>query len=257
MIIDPQNDFTNPKGSLFVNGAVEDMSRLAAFISKNKTKFYDIHTTLDSHHKLQVFHPMFWRDKDGKEPNPFTRITEDDITKGIWNTRIPSMRERALNYVKTLNAGNRYQLIIWPEHCLIGSWGTQVNDEVFKALMEWESATTGMVDFVTKGSNIGTEHYSAVRAEVIDPADPTTQLNQGLIDISQDSDVVLVAGEALDYCVYNTIKDIASAFGLENTKKIKILRDCTSSIDPSATAKIEDEFSKMGIQFVDTSWFDK
>lgn len=257
LAIDCQNDFCDPKGSLYVNGASDDMKRLAAFISKNKGKLFDIHSTLDSHHLFQVFHPNFWVDAALKHPAPFTRITQDDIEKGVWSTTIPAMRERALNYVKTLTASNRYQLIIWPPHCLIGSWGTQVLPELWKEFAAWENETIGMVDYVTKGSNLYTEHYSAVKAEVPDPADASTQLNQGLIDLLTEADVILVAGEALDYCVYNTLKDIIAAFGPDNAKKIKIMRDCTSAIDPNAIAKIETEFTGYGVEFVDTTYFDQ
>jgi hypothetical protein len=57
--------------------------------------------------------------------------------------------------------------------------------------------------------------------------------------------------------VYNTLKDIIAAFGPDNTKKIKILKDCTSAIDTSANARIEAEFQALGIEFVDTTYFDK
>jgi nicotinamidase-related amidase len=249
LIIDPQNDFTEPKGSLFVNGAVEDTQRLTAFIDKNSVKLSDIHVTLDSHHQFQIFHPMYWRGADGKEPSPFTTITVDDILNGVWNTRIPALRDKALEYVKALKVSGRYTLTIWPVHCLIGSWGTLVQKDLFEALLRWETKNVGMVDFVTKGSNLFTEHYSAVKAEVPDAGDPGTQLNQQLIDILQDADQVLVGGQALDYCVYNTIKDVTAAFGPANAQKITILEDCTSPIDPTAVAKIKAEFGALGIKF--------
>jgi hypothetical protein len=137
-------------------------------------------------------------------------------------------------------------------HCFLLS-----NPRVEDLFLEWEKEVTGMVDFVTKGSNLNTEHYSAVKAEVPDPADDTTQLNQQLIDMLQDSDVILIAGEALDYCVANSIRDIATSLGVDNAKKIKILEDCTSAIDPSTIPKIKSEFAALGIEFVDTNWFGK
>lgn len=277
LAIDPQNDFTNPlekvfgdpnaslrsistyierKASLYVNGAKEDMQRLASFITKNRQKIFDIHVTLDSHHLFQIFHPLFWKGSDGKQPAPFTCITQDSIEKGIWTPVVPSMRDRALEYVKALAINDRYKLIIWPPHCLIGTWGTAVNPVLAEALLEWEQETIGMVNYVTKGSNPYTEHYSAVKAEVPDPTDASTQLNQQLVDILTEADVILVAGEALDYCLYNSLKDIASSFGVDNTRKIKILEDCTSAIDPNAVSKIKQEFGAMGIEFVNTSYFD-
>jgi len=252
LIIDGQEDFTNPKGALFVPGGDADMSRLSAFIAANINKFDDIHATLDSHHQFQIFHPLYWRDAKGAHPAPFTQITVDDVEKGKWMTSVPSFRDKALDYVKALDANKRYALIIWPVHCLIGSWGTQVNAELFNALRLWENTNTGMVNFVTKGSNMFTEHYSAVKAEVPDPTDPSTQLNQGFVDMLLDADQILVAGEALDYCVKNTILDTADALGPDQARKIKILRDCTSAIDPNAIPAIEAEFKARGILFITT-----
>lgn len=42
LVIDPQNDFCDPNGSLFVPGADEDMKRLGGFIERVKDKLNDI-----------------------------------------------------------------------------------------------------------------------------------------------------------------------------------------------------------------------
>ena len=54
LIIDPQNDFCDPKGSLFVPGADGDMTRLATMIDRISPKLADIHVTLDSHHLVDI-----------------------------------------------------------------------------------------------------------------------------------------------------------------------------------------------------------
>ena len=106
-VIDPQRDFCLPTGSLYVNGAEDDMRRLSAFVYKNRKKLFDIHVTLDSHHRFQIFHPLFWRDVTGNHLPAFTRITQDDIEKGIWAPAVPAMRDRVLSYVKGLAVSNR------------------------------------------------------------------------------------------------------------------------------------------------------
>ena len=47
VVIDPQNDFTTPQGSLFVQGADQDMSRLALMVKRLGRKLDDIHITMD------------------------------------------------------------------------------------------------------------------------------------------------------------------------------------------------------------------
>ena len=62
LLIDPQNDFCDPSGSLHVAGADRDMDRLALMIHRLAGKLSDIHVTLDSHRKVDISHPLWWRD---------------------------------------------------------------------------------------------------------------------------------------------------------------------------------------------------
>jgi nicotinamidase/pyrazinamidase len=132
--------------------------------------------------------------------------------------------------VQQLARAGRYALVIWPEHCLIGTWGHNVQADVMAALNRWARARMEVVDFVTKGSNPFTEHYSAVQAEVPDPADPSTLVNTRFIETLAQADEVLIAGEALSHCVANTVRDIAANFGDENIKKLVLLQDCSSPV---------------------------
>ena len=66
LIIDAQNDFCDPKGNLFVTGADKDSVRLADVIKRMKKQINDIHATLDTHHLIDIAHPIFWVDSKGK-----------------------------------------------------------------------------------------------------------------------------------------------------------------------------------------------
>lgn len=229
VIIDPQNDFCDPNGSLFVNGADQDCIRLAQMIKRIKANLDDIHVTMDSHHYIDIAHPVMWKDQNGKHPTPFTIITASDIINGKFHTTNPGWNKRAIEYVKALEKNGRYPLCIWPPHCLIGSWGYSINKEVFDALLDWEK-DFAMVDFVTKGSNLWTEHYSAVQADVPDSNDPGTMLNTRLIETLEKADQILLSGQALSHCVANTVRDIANNFGEDSIKKMVLLIDTTSPV---------------------------
>lgn len=265
LVIDPQNDFCWPgldmsnllpnvvdlieqtididiikPGALYVPGADKDMERLANMVHRLKDKIDDIHVTLDSHHYVDIAHPVFWTNSKGEHPDPFTIISEEDIKNGIWRAFYQPFHKRATEYVSALYANNRYPLCIWPPHCLIGTYGYGVIPPLAEALLEWEK-DFAMVDYVTKGSNIWTEHYSAVQADVPDPADPGTQLNWSLIETLQKADIILLAGEALSHCLANTVTDIANNFGEENIKKMVLLEDATSIVpDPPGTTMFTD-----------------
>ena len=247
LTIDPQCDFCiangpgGEKGALVVGGADNDMTRLATFITKNKKRIEEIHCTLDSHQSVHIAHPIFWINSKNEHPNPFTVITVDDVKNGTWKTSYPPFQKRAQTYVETLAANKRYALVIWPPHCIIGSWGASIVPTVSNALIDWETTKFNRVNYVPKGSNFFTEHYSGVKADVEDPSDPSTKLNTNLIDALQVADEVVTTGEALSHCVANTVRDIANEFGIDNIKKLTLLTDTTSSVTG---------FEKLGQDFV-------
>lgn len=242
LVIDPQKDFCNPNGSLFVTGADKDMDRLAVMVKRLNRKLDDIHVTMDSHRKVDISHPMWWRDSSGKHPTPFTMITAGDVESGRWTTTQPGAYQRSLRYLRALDAGKRYPHVIWPEHCLIGDEGHTLHSGLSEAVHEWEQSRFAMADFVTKGSNPWTEHFSAVQAEVPDPEDPSTQVNVGLIRTLEEPDMVLLAGEALSHCLANTARDIVKNFANPAyAKKLVLLTDASSNVTG---------FDKYGTDFV-------
>lgn len=232
LVIDPQNDFCDPKhGTLYVPGADGDMARLAGLIDRIGAAIDGIHVTLDSHHPIDIAHPIFWRDASGEAPAPFTGITPDDVRGGKWTTRRAEDRDRALAYLDALAAGGRYPHTIWPPHCLIGSRGHNVDPTLFAALTRWEIAQHALVDYVMKGTNPWTEHFSAIRAEVIDPDDPSTQPNTRLIAALKGADRVLIAGEAGSHCVANTVRDLADVLGERaRVERLVLLEDTISPV---------------------------
>ena len=245
LVIDPQNDFCNPNGSLFVPGADEDMKRLAGMVQRLKSKLDDVHVTMDSHRKVDISHPIWWKDSAGNHPSPFTIITAADLADGRWTTSQPSAWRRTMDYLRALETGGRYPHCIWPEHCLIGSEGHCVYPELFGAIQEWEDRFA-LTDYVTKGSNPWTEHFSAVKAEVPDPDDPTTQVNTGLITTLEEADIIILAGEALSHCLANTVTDIADCFSdPKYIAKLVLMEDATSPVpDPPNTTLFTDLTNK-------------
>jgi nicotinamidase-related amidase len=230
LVIDPQMDFCDPHGSLCVPGADRDMDRLAALVGRLRNRWTAIHVTLDSHRKVDISHPIWFRDGAGQHPAPFTTIRAEELEAGRWLTTLPGARRRTLDYLRALEATGRYPHVIWPYHCLIGDDGHRLWPALSAAIHEWEERFT-MADFVTKGSNPWTEHFSAVQAEVPDPTDPTTQLNTSLVHTLEQADLVVLAGEALSHCLANTVRDIARTFAdPKYVAKLVLLTDASSNV---------------------------
>lgn len=231
LLIDPQNDFCDlPGAALPVPGAVAGLQRVATLVERLGARLDQVHLTLDSHQPLHIAHPHWWQDAAGQPPAPFTQIGADEVANGRWQTRDPAQQAKGLAYVQALEAGGRYRLVIWPEHCLVGGWGHGVQQDVHQALNAWGRAQGRLVDFIVKGGNPRTEHYSALRAEVPDPTDPSTALDARLIARLQDADTLLVAGEALSHCVASTLRDLLEVWPTDRRKDLVLLTDCSHSV---------------------------
>lgn len=244
LAIDPQNDFCDlPEAyrpfdpvtgqrqspALPVAGAHADMQRLAQLIRTGGDGITDMTITLDSHHRLDIAHPTYWRTGAGGAVAPFTPITAAQVRAGEFVPRDPTALPRTLAYLDQLDAQGRYTLMAWPVHCEIGSWGHNVHADLRAACSAWEERQLAVAEVVIKGTNPWTEHYSAVQAEVPDAADPDTQLNRRLIEALDRADLILVAGEAGSHCVKATTEHVVDNLA-GRLDRVVLLTDCMSPV---------------------------
>lgn len=234
LLIDPQNDFCDLPAphtpALPVPGADADMRRLAAFLAAAGETIDALTVTLDSHHRLDVAHPTFWRRADGAAVSPFTTITAAQLRGGEFVPRDAAARARVQAYLDALEAGGRYTLMVWPVHCEIGTWGHNLHPAVQAACAAWEERRSRSVDYVFKGSNPWTEHYSAVQAEVPMPDDEGTQLNRALLARLAAADRIVVAGEAGSHCVKATVEHLVEHGLGGRADRLVLLTDAMSPV---------------------------
>lgn len=121
-------------------------------------------------------------------------------------------------------------MIIWPEHCLIGSVGHAVVPELHIALQSWAGATGKTVHYIQKGMNCLTEMYSAIAAEVtLD--DTSTQKDYALIQKLLSYDQLVVCGQALSHCVAYTLRDLVEHIPPSNEySKLVLLENASSPV---------------------------
>lgn len=235
-IIDPQNDFcVTPQvatslglpnhGTLSVDGAWEDMKRLADFIKSPNVD--NIYVTQDTHHVIDISHPSYWMDGQRNRPAPFTLITSKDVENGTW---IPVYyMKQTLDYLKALENQGEYPHLIWPEHCINGSWGAAIVDPLMDAIKTFCRENGKVHTVIQKGEIPFTEHFGALRANIPDPKYPTTGINTTLINSLMSHDVVYLAGEARSHCVANTLKQVMQE-APALLPKITVLYDCMSDV---------------------------
>ncbi|KAE9009711.1 hypothetical protein PR003_g19139 [Phytophthora rubi] len=194
LVIDQQVSF-HPGGSLAIATANADAARIAAFISNHTSELSQVVLTMDSHQRYHIAHGVFWENAAGESPDPFTTIYSQNISDGVWKPRDSSLSDYVLAYTESLEASGKFSLTIWPEHCLIGSPGHNIVPDVLAAALEWTKESLKPIQYVMKGSNPFTEHYSALRAEYELAYDPSTRLNTALIKSLQPerlSDLVIL-----------------------------------------------------------------
>ena len=202
LVIDPQNDFLDIAGAaLPVPGANADMDRLATWLQTHAMDVRTLTVTLDSHASVGVERTTFWQQADGSAVAPFTVVTHADVAAGTYLPRHAQHRDEALAYLKALEAAGQRQLVVWPVHCVVGTWGHNIHAGLANAMAHWEALTGRLCHKVLKGQHPLTEQYSAFKAEVPRADDPRTLLNQPLVDaLSTPGASLLIAGEALSHC---------------------------------------------------------
>lgn len=227
LIIDAQYDFCDPKGSLYVPGAEKDMTNLSQFIKNNLSKIDYICLTMDSHPYVHISHPCYWVSRNGFHPEPFTLITSEDVKSQKW---IPQYQpEYSLEYLIKLEEQGQFPHVIWPYHCIAGTYGFAIVDTLMEAVKEWSFHSGKAHHIELKGSNPFTEHFGIFTANIPIETDQSTQPNYPLLHSLNRFDKIFIAGEARSHCVATSLKQIIELMP-EMANKLVILEDCMSDV---------------------------
>lgn len=258
LLIDVQKDFCFPEGSLYVGGrsgggAMDDSDRLARFVYSNLGLLTDVTCTLDTHFPYQIFFPAFWLDQDDRPLGPHRVITTEDIHKGrvkpnpavtwwLCNGNYGWLQKQVEFYCRELEKAGKYQLYLWPIHCILGSEGHVLAGVIQEARM-FHAYVRGAKDWIeVKGGNTLTENYSVLAPEVLMRWDgqPLAQRNTQFIKTLLEADVVVVAGQAASHCVKSSIEDLLDEIRAKDerlARKVYVLSDCMSAVAVPDAAK--------------------
>ena len=277
LLIDVQNTFCLPNFELFVggrsgHGAVDDNIRLCEFIYRNLRSITHIIATMDTHASQQIFHPIFFVDKDGNHPAPYTDIHATELKDGKWSFN-PALapnyqiapeygQQMMIHYAEELEKKGKYALTIWPYHAILGGIGHALVPAVEEAVFFHSIARLAQPEFEIKGDKPFTENYSAIGPEVLTgPMGETLGTrNTKFIEQLQNVDKLYIAGQAKSHCVAWTVADLLDdiqATDPELAKKVYLLEDCSSSVVVPGVVDHTDaaneayvRFAKAGMQVV-------
>jgi nicotinamidase-related amidase len=251
LLVDVQKDFCFPEGALYVGGrsgtgAIDDSRRVAELVYRNAHRLTRITTTFDTHHAHQIFFSSFWLDADGRPPAPHRVVTTADIDSGalrpdpalaawLCNGDVQWLTRQARYYCAELERAGKYQLYLWPPHCVLGSDGHALVGVVQEARMFHAFLRGSPARAEIKGDNPLTEHYSVFSAEVLGRHDSSVGAlrNTALLDTLLADDAVIIAGQAASHCVKSSLDDLLEEIRRRNpalARKIYVLGDCMSSV---------------------------
>lgn len=272
LLIDEQNDFCNPRGTLFVagrsgDGAIRDCERTAEFIYRNLPYITDITATLDSHFAFQIFLATFWVDRNGNPLTPFRFVTTDEIRSGdvkpnpavaawVCNGNYPWLMQQVEFYCQELERQGFYKLYLWPPHTQLGRPGHNMNGVVGEAQMFHSYARMVQNWTEVKGQHVLSENYSVLRPEVLLFHDgrPLAPKNERFYRKLVTADAVLIGGQAADKCVYSTIRDLLKDILAEDrslANKVYIVRDLMSAVVVPGVLDGTDDAERAFEQFQD------
>ena len=220
LIIDPQNDFTDPKGSLYVKGAEKAVSNICKFIYTQKPD--DILISQDTHQKFNIGFPLFW----DRELKPFDKIKISDILEN----RIKPVKLRdgwEEDFKKQFKGKESETITIWPYHCLEGSWGWCFPDSLVSALNDWglfnpdhkqyEVYRKGYIPEIESYSILSDCRFSAEFPDLLD----------------NDYDKIYISGFCKDICVAESLKDLGQYKHFKD--KFVFLDNCMSTLNSEST----------------------
>lgn len=252
MPIDMQVTFCSPQGELFVagrsgDGAVQDCINLSRFGYEYLDLITEWAPTLDTHLIYQISHPLFWINDKGEHPaKNITLITYDDVLNGKWKVNPEAaevvtkgslnwLQSYALHYTRELTADGKYPLQIWTYHAMLGSVGNALSPIIDEMTFFHGVARQTERSFQVKGNNPLTENYSVFSPEVLEDQNHRyiAEKNWKLIRKLLKNDILIIAGEAGDYCVAWSIDDLLTNILILNpelAKKVYILEDCISPV---------------------------
>jgi len=251
LLIDVQKDFCFPEGTLYVagrsgTGAIDDSKRIAEFVYKNLGVLTDVTTTMDTHLAFQIFFPSFWLDRDDQPLTAHRVVTADQIAAGearpnpaiakwLCNGNYTWLCKQVLHYAKELERAGKYQLYLWPPHCLLGSDGHALVGVIHEARLFHSFVRGTQSNVEVKGGNPLTENYSVLRPEVLSRFDggPLAQRNTQFLETLLSADAVVIAGQAASHCVKSTIDDLLGEIAAQDpalAKKVYLMTDCMSAV---------------------------
>lgn len=235
IIIDPQNDFVDRKGSLYVPGSEKAIKNICKFIQTRGGYIEDILISQDTHQKFSIGFPVFWN----SNLHPFDKIS----IKDILNDKIKPVYIRPTwidQFKKQFKKYRHEELTVWPDHCIEGSWGWCFPDELIQTLNDWNIIHHRNYKTYKKGYIPELEAYSLMTDfKIGSNIEISIKTPPPIFGYSK----VYICGFCKDICVAETLYDLKENDYFKD--KLVILDNCMATLDSnSSNLKIYEDLIK-------------
>ncbi len=224
--VDWQVDFLDPQnGSLLVQGGLDALANFLEYAYDTVHGITKVTSSADDHLPYQIFFPTLWSGLNGEMPEPtgaqgLTEITADDVMQGRWTGVYDPVWQA--KYVLKLQ-DHKKKLVIWPFHCLRGTYGAALAPAWMEFLMFWAGARDAAYNLTPKGSFWGAEMYAPQQALVQHPEDPNAVI-VALYDEMEEADEIDAGGVAENFCFDEWANANISEFGQRNSQVLTKFR---------------------------------
>ena len=230
-IVDPQNDFVDPKGSLYVKGAEEAIDNICELLKSGGID--RVIVSQDSHQFYHIGHSEFW--KELPEPGTVIEIP-GDLSKGNFTPALCDF-ENKKEVIRRVYEKNSRNIRIWPHHCLEGSWGYCFPDRLTVALNNWSVEHLKPFEVYQKGGDPFCESFSLLDEQTPDFSGTTR---------------FLICGFCKDICMLETLKAIVEADVLPHyVESLEVVDHCSVAYGP------DDNVLESKIQEIFNTWQEK
>ncbi|CAE6492077.1 unnamed protein product [Rhizoctonia solani] len=209
MLVDIQYDFLPPNGSLAVANGTAILPTV-----------YDLldHTDFDAYFASQDYHPIGHVSFASAHPG----------AEAYTSTQVPK-----------LNSNETVEQMLWPDHCVQGTHGCEIEEGVQKRLEKLRKSGK-VVEYIKKGANLRVDSYSAFADNQYMAFTPLVRLVY-----THQIDKLVVVGLATDYCVRATAID-SRKFGIST----EVVQAGVRAVFPDNAAAVLQELESWGCSIV-------
>lgn len=229
--IDPQKAFGHKAYSMYCNsgiGGEQALLNAATLINEKTDRIHRLMLTGDDHQHFNIGCILWFINDKGNHPDIFSTIHSHDFDRGVWRCTLPEHQAWTSYYLHELEAkGKRH--MVFPEHGERNTISASFVDSIQDAASRWELFHKRNMSIFRKGRNPRVEQLSAIRAEVIDPDDPSTSMNELLIGEISQCHKVGAFGLALSHCLGFSLLDIFDVRP-DLLERITLLTDATVNV---------------------------